>query len=211
MQCNPFNSIVFLFFCVYFVQGSTQCPTNCHCNIDEHNSSTVWSCTSLTLSDLNWNSGNSEDQNRSFDTKHLTFVNSTINFEQDLSEYFPALESVEFSNCRINLTCNEDLLWLLNWTGKIVNIEEVRCSYPKHFNNSSVIKALNLVKNHENQCRVLKWCTCSTIHMYIDDDVHTSINCTNLQLKKLPELLPSNSIIHLDLSNNQVKKKALFV
>lgn len=195
-----------------------ECPTNCHCSSDEINlnasNSSVWNCSSLTVNHLQLYINSPR-----YDVQHLRFVNSTIDFKEDLSEFFPNVTKVELYNSSTNLTCTEDLLWLLAWEKKITNIEQVQCSYPKVFKGTSLGRALSLIKNLDNQC--LKNCSCKheyinkyenlTIqfseHMYIRENeelITILMNCTNQQLKKLPELSPSNLTILLDLSNNQV-------
>jgi len=173
--------------------------------------SSVWNCSSLTVSDLQSNGNPSM-----YDVQHLSFENSSVDFKENLSEFFPNLVTVNLSNIRINLTCTKDLLWLLAWEKKILNIGLLRCSYPRFFNGTSLGRALELIKNLDSQC--LYNCTCEYEHIpnkkklpnheqHIEQLTIETIlmNCTNLQLKKLPKMLPSTYKIYLDLSNNQIE------
>lgn len=179
-----FTAVIFLWMCL---AESTElwCPSVCNC----YQSATgqVWNCSSVSSAEqlinfpLHPNSRVSPDQ--------LIILDSKIDYETDLTRYFPVVKSVEISNSLID--CTRRLTWLLKWRLELQDFESLLCTSPQTLNGTNVLKALNLIEDVNMQCP--KRCECILSHFPRDDQyVTVSVSCNNLGLTELPEILPAN-------------------
>lgn len=178
------------------------CPTVCDC----YSSFTgqVWNCTAISsveqligLPSQSWPRDSPEQ---------LIIQDSRIDFQTDLTKYFPAVESVEISNSLVE--CTKHLAWLLKWSVELQDADNLLCTSPQTLNGTNVLKSLHLIEDVNIQCP--KRCDCVLSHVPRDDQyVTVSVSCNNLGLTELPEILPANVTIHLDLSNNRVMSHKL--
>ena len=193
-------------------QGLAYCPTHCLCNEELG----FWNCSSLTLEDLQQDPSPELEQEKFkvptsvSEVKHLHFENLKKDFDHNLSELFPNVESVEF--VKGFASCTRLSIWLLNWSDKIKDFENIHCSSPRLLNGTSVINALNLLQHLDQQCP--KECDCEIIpqlHNFTKIEhlakKSISVNCSGRNFRELPTHLPANFTISLDLNNNQVSSE----
>ena len=134
--------------------------------------------------------------------RHLQLRDSHINFE--LRSDFTALQTVDFFN--VTVECSVKTLWLLNTPliGDLFKKLPQNCSSPKMLIQIPVDKGMNLIRQVNYQCP--KRCICALQNVPTGlKYVTITINCTNQGFTELPQTLPSNVYIYLDLSNNQVR------
>ena len=200
MRKSLFFYIVYVIVCCLFSCGDAKCPDLCDCYINRQEQS-VWNCSGLSNANLLWQHPDADTAG--FDVKHLIIHESRIDFQDDFSHLFPNLETLELPSNKL-IHCSKSSTWLLTWATKLKDSESVLCSSPRLLNGTHLLKALNLIKDMEEQCP--ERCTCELYRVPKDDQwgITIKIDCTNLGLTKLPEVLPSNVTIHLDLSYNQV-------
>jgi hypothetical protein len=184
--------------------SSSYCPADiCQC-YKNHLEETVWNCTKLLSASQLWNGGHlplNGDLQQSEYVQHLYIEDSKIDFPDDLSDYFPNLQTLELSNNLIN--CSKHLIWILQLNDKLQNPENIHCTSPQTFNGTQVLKALQLIYDVDTRCP--ERCVCELAHVPKDDQyVTVSVSCNNLGFTEIPETLPANVTIHMDLSNNRV-------
>lgn len=197
---------VVLFCCCWIGSASFhQCPDICQC-YDNQQDGKVWNCSNVVTANQLWNTATSNNHlhreiKLSQHVKHLVLQDSKVDFPEDLSRYFPNLKKLELSNSFIS--CTKHLIWLLPWSDKLVDSENLHCSYPQTFNGTQVLKALQLIYDVDSRCP--DRCVCELAHVPKDDQyVTVSVSCNNLGFTELPKVLPANVTIHMDLSNNRV-------
>ena len=213
-----FCSVVFLWcFCLNtaisgIISSDLKCPGVCKCystNPSAGNGN-VWNCSHLETYSQLWTSNSlkldSEPESSSGNVKHLVIQDSKIEnldtlFQVLNKSSFNTLETLEISNSLIN--CTKQLVWLLELSSKIINPENFICTSPQTLNGTQVFKALQLIRDVDAGCP--ERCACELAHVPKDDEyVTVRISCNNLGFTELPQSLPANVTIHMDLSNNRV-------
>ena len=179
------------------------CPSGCTCSrqtdFDDWDCSNVHSLDQLRFQDNLLSAGHRP-------VKNLHLRNSFVGFPEDFATSFPELEKLSISNSSVH--CSGSMLWLLTDRLQIENQDRVNCTSPDPLNGTSITKALQLIQQIDSQCP--KLCSCALFHVPRDNEyVSVNINCTGQNFTQLPNTLPANFSINLDLSNNKVSNKFL--
>lgn len=194
---------VWLCFFICTTSANSDCPEICKCYSNEKNE-IVWNCSNLVSANQLWVVGATQlhgELQLSKNVKHLIIQDSKIDFPEDLQRHFPNLKTLDLSNNFIN--CRKQLFWLLPLSDKLIDAENIHCTFPQTFNGTQILKALQLIYDVDSRCP--ERCACELAHVPKDDQyVTVSVSCNNLGFTELPKILPSNVTIHMDLSNNRV-------
>lgn len=129
------------------VSPNQPCPDACLCR------GAAWNCSQVV--DLG--------QLRPGDhVKSLTLYESRVDLEGDLRSHFPALEELRVDGSS-KIRCPQSSTWLLEWTGRLVDAEELACYWPKDLHGTLLPKVLSLMKEVQSQCP--EFCLCELVNV----------------------------------------------
>jgi hypothetical protein len=224
---NNFDCCYFLFVSLivwaFVCCCSEACPEGCNCDSNQN-----WKCANLnTLGDIWKNStravqeltlSNVTDLNSysdhfgaSFESvQRLRIQKSSISRVSALFiDSFPKVEKVFLEDNQFS--CSEHILALQTWESKIPTPTDklLLCSSPDGMAGTELFEALKIIARVKEECPTS--CRCWLKSMKSQYSVpNLFVNCSQSNLKVIPDSLPKSGVIELDLSHNQVSRLPFF-
>nr|CAG4647502.1 EOG090X0GO2 [Megafenestra aurita] len=123
--------------------------------------------------------------------KHLIIQDSKIDFPEDLQRHFPNLKTLDLSNNFIN--CRKQLFWLLPLSDKLIDAENIHCTFPQTFNGTQILKALQLIYDVDSRCP--ERCVCELAHVPKDDQYVTVWRVRQAGAKRVALQMPEGLLM----------------
>ncbi|KAK2727045.1 hypothetical protein QYM36_007786 [Artemia franciscana] len=150
---------------------------------------------------------NNAKRNAFVNLKQLKFLNISYNklskLNVDVKFVLPNLESVDLSGNLWN--CSEHMIWINSWNVFKSRLNETYCGTAAPvLNGIQISRALSLIHKLDLQCPVRCECSLDRVPKSKAIEASAVVNCSGLGLTRLPEELPMDVILTLDLKNNSV-------